>query len=225
MLRKGTIWTIVLLVGAYLVAQAVADVAATKFVTMWRISLPAGSILFALTFTIRDLIHKRLGKEWARAAIVIAALFNILQALYLSWMAAMDAPPFYAYTEAWSAIFAIVPSITVASIIAEVCSELVDTEIYHFWYEHVVDKSKWPQWTAVLASNLVSLPLDSLIFGVLAFTVLPTVFGGETLPVLNSLALVAGQIVWKALVTLVSMPAIYAVPKRKLSDLAYSMEG
>jgi len=183
-------------------------------VDLGGIVLPAGSMIFALTFTIRDLIHKRLGKEWARAAIVMAALFNVAQAAYFAWVASLDAPVFYQFSEAWSAIFAIVPAVTAASIIAELLSELADTEVYHWWYNRMVDRGKLPQWTAVLASNLVSLPLDSFVFGTLAFSVLPLVFGGESLPFGAAMTLVVGQIVWKVAVTLISMPGIYLTKRR-----------
>jgi uncharacterized integral membrane protein (TIGR00697 family) len=211
---RKTLWTIVALIGSYVVAQAIADVAATKLVVLWGIVLPAGSIIFAATFTIRDLIHKRLGREWAIAAIVCAAVFNIVQALYLSWMAALPSPPFYPFQEEWAAIFGIVPAITIASITAEVVSEWVDTEVYHFWWRRYV--GKLPQWTAVVASNVISLPLDSFIFAMLAFVVLPRVFGGEPLPVPAALTLVAGQIVWKAAVTAISTPTIYLVKHKNI---------
>lgn len=218
-MNKKLIWTIVFLIGAYTVAQAVADVAATKFVQMWGIALPAGSIMFALTFTLRDLVHKRLGRDWARAAIVFAAIANIVQAIYLQWMANMPAPPFVdpEYTLAWSNIFALVPSITIASIIAEVVSELCDTEVYHFWLHKMIDERGWPQWTAVVASNVVALPIDSFIFATLAFTLLPLLLGGESLPIGAALTLVVGQIAWKAAVTAVSLPTIYLVKRKPIS--------
>lgn len=218
-MKKSTVWAVVFLIGAYVVAQAVADVAATKFVEMWGIVLPAGSIMFAFTFTLRDLVHKRLGRDWARAAIVFSAVANIVQAVYLSWMANMQAPVFYGLADAWSAIFAIVPSITIASITAEVISELIDTEVYHIWYAKLIDERRWPQWTSVLVSNAVSLPIDSFIFGTLAFVVLPLVLGGEPVTFGQAMSLVGGQIVWKAVVTLASMPTIYLV-KRKPLDVA-----
>jgi len=207
------IWAIVFLVGGYVVCQAIADVGATKMVTMLGISLPAGSLMFALTFTLRDLLHKRLGKRWARAAIVAAAAFNVVQALYLAVMARIPAPPFYGLGDAWAAIFALVPSITVASILAELISELIDTEVYDLVRRKAPD---WPQWTRVLTSNAVSLPVDSALFGLLAFTLLPQVFGGDPLPFSAAWAIVAGQIVWKAIITVVSMPAIYLVKDQSL---------
>ena len=212
-MKKNAIWSIVLLVGGYILCQAVADVGATKFVQIGNTVLPAGSLIFAVTFTLRDLLHKKLGREWARATIVCAGLFNIVQAAYLAGMAALPYPEFFQLGEAWSAVFAIVPSITVASIIAEVTSELVDTEIFHFWRTKV---KKLPQWSAVLVSNMVSLPLDSFVFGTLAFVVLPGFLGGHAMPFLTAMILVGGQIVWKAVITVVSLPAIYLVNEQPL---------
>lgn len=214
-MNKRQVWTIVLLVGGYIICQAIADVGATKFVQLGNVVIPAGTFVFAVTFTLRDLLHKRLGKEWARAAIVCAGLFNVLQAGYLALMARLPYPPFFALGEEWAAVFAVVPAITIASITAEVLSELVDTEVYHLW------RSKFPrlpQWSAVLTSNVVSLPLDSFIFGTLAFVLLPPLFGGEALPFVVAMGLVGGQIAWKAAVTVVSMPAIYLVKEKSLID-------
>lgn len=215
-MNEKQIWTIVLLVGGYVICQAIADVGATKLLEVGGIVMPAGTLIFAVTFTLRDLLHKRLGKDWARAAIVCAGLFNVVQALYLAAMAALPAPVFYDLTESWSAVFAIVPAITVGSIAAEVISELVDTEVYHAWRKHL---SHFPQWSAVLTSNAISLPLDSLIFGTLAFVVLPPLFGAEALPFSVAMHIVGGQIIWKGIVTVISMPTIYLVKEKRLESM------
>jgi len=211
-MNKKTIWIVVALIGSYILCQAVADIGATKLISITGITMPAGSLIFALTFTIRDLIHKRLGKTWSQAAIVCAGAFNIVQALYLAWMARLPWPPFYQLGEAWSAVFAVVPAITVGSIAAEIISELIDTEVYHFYRQRF---SNAPQWTRVLTSNAISLPIDSLVFASLAFVVLPPLFGAESIPFATALSLVGGQIVYKGIITLVSMPGIYLVREDK----------
>jgi hypothetical protein len=213
-MSKKTVYAVTFLIGLYVICQAIADVSATKLVEIGPIVLPAGSMIFAVTFTVRDLLHKRLGKTWAQAAIIVAAVGNILQALYLAWVSKMSYPPFFQNGEAWSAIFAIVPAITIASITAEVVSELIDTEVYHFWSHRF---RGFPQWSRVIVSNMVSLPIDSLVFATLAFVILPPLFGGETLPLGAALALTAGQIVFKAAVTLISMPSIYFVSEKPLA--------
>lgn len=210
MKQKG-ILSIITLIGLYFICQVIADVSATKLILLGNIVMPAGTLIFAITFSLRDMIHKRLGKEWARLTIIMAAIFNLLQAGYLAVMAIIPAPPFYQYSEAWTGIFAIVPAITLGSIIAELVSELVDTEIYHFWATKL---KSWPQWTRVLASNTISLPLDSFLFATFAFVLLPPLFGAEASPFLVALQLTAGQIVWKAIVTVVSLPVIYLVKER-----------
>ena len=131
-----------------------------------------------------------------------------------SLMAKLPSPPFYGLHEAWSAIFGLVPAIVIASITAEVVSELIDTEVYHVWKAKL---PKLPQWSRVLVSNGISLPIDSLIFGVLAFVWLPPLFGGEAIPLIAVWGIVAGQIIWKAIVTLVSLPGIYLVKDEVLT--------
>jgi len=56
--------------------------------------------------------------------------------------------------------------ITLASIAAEVASELLDTEAYRIWVEHITRKY---QWLRVLVSNSISIPIDSALFSFLAF--------------------------------------------------------
>jgi uncharacterized integral membrane protein (TIGR00697 family) len=211
--NKKTVWSIIALVGAYIMCQLIADIGATKFVLVGPYVLPAGTFIFAVTFTLRDMVHKRLGKEWARGAIVMAAAFNLLLSAYLWLMTKLPAPGFFGLAESWDAIFAIVPSITMASIIAELISELVDTEVYHLWKTKL---PKAPQWSRVLVSNVVSLPLDSFIFATLAFVLLPPFLGGHAEPFGVALTLTVGQTIWKGIVTVVSMPGIYLVKEKPL---------
>jgi len=207
-MNKKTIYAIVFLVGGYILAQAVADVGATKLIEVKGVVMPAGTIMFALTFTLRDLLHKRLGRDWARAAIIAAGVFNVIQAGYLAWMARVPSPVFFGLGEAWAAVFSVVPAITAGSIIAELISELIDTEVYHLVKKKA---EKLPQWTRVLISNGISAPIDSFIFAALAFTILPPIFGGEALPLAAAFGITSGQIIFKYIVTAVSMPTIYLV--------------
>jgi len=212
-MEKKTTWIIVGLVGGYIFSQVLADVAATKLIMVAGTAIPAGTFIFAATFTLRDLIHKRLGKEWAKAVIWVAAGLNVIMALYLRGMAAIPAPQYYAFNDAWESIFAFVPGIVVASIIAELVGQLIDTEIYHWWW---INKKNAPQWTRVLVSNLVSLPVDSILFAGLGFIVLPPLFGGEALPLSALPSIIGGQIIWKGLITLVTLPTIYLVKENPL---------
>ena len=176
-------------------------VAATKIVQLGNIAIPAGTFVFAFTFTWRDALHRRLGREWARAAILVAGAANVTMALYFMFAISLPAAPFWPNQEAFATVVGIVPRITVASILAEVVSEWIDTEVYH-------QLRRLPRWAGVLGSNAVSLPIDSLIFVGLAF--------GGTMALAAMLGVVWGQIVFKAIITLLSIPLIYLVKQERV---------
>jgi len=204
---------VVALIGFYIGCQAVADVGATKFLhfkfgTVVDIVAPGGGLMYCFTFTIRDLIHKRLGRTWARACILIAGVFNIFQSLFLWVITALPSPGFFELSDAWNTIFTVLPFITAASIIAEVISELTDTEVYQLIWRALGSKL---QWLRVLGSNVVGIVVDGVLFAPLAFTVLPYVFGCDTQPLLTSLQIGLGGKVIQAIVMLVSVPWIYLI--------------
>jgi uncharacterized integral membrane protein (TIGR00697 family) len=200
-MNRTTIWSITALIGGYITLQLIADVAASKIVDIQGLAVPAGTFVFALTFTWRDALHRRLGREWARAAIVMAGAANITMAAYFLLAIALPSAPFWSNQQAFATVLGIVPRITVASIIAEVISELVDTEVYHRLFN-------LPRWLGVVGSNAVSLPLDSFIFIGLAFA--------GTMPLASMLEVIWGQTILKAIVTLVSIPLIYTVRDNRI---------
>ena len=168
------VWATVMLIGFYIGCQALADIGVTKFTQIGTITLPSGGLMYAFTYTLRDLIHKRLGKKWAHATIVTAGLFNVFQALFLWLLASLPAPAWFELGEAWRTIFSALPFITAGSILAEVISQIVDTEVYQWIWMKLGSKY---QWVRVLGSNLVGLAVDGCLFAPLAFTILPWLFG------------------------------------------------
>ena len=199
-MSKKQIWMIVILVGGYITFQLTADVAAAKIVDIAGFTMPAGTFVFALTFTWRDILHKKLGRRWAQASIVTAALCNVFLALYFVFAIRLQPAGFWPLQDSFAATLGVVWRITLASIAAEVVSELIDTEMYQLLAPRT--QGSW-QFLRVLGSNAISLPVDSLIFGFGAFA--------GTMPIVAILGIAWGQIVFKGLVTLVSLPGIYLV--------------
>ncbi len=203
---------IALLIGLYVGFQMIADIGGTKFMQFNIMTLsivaPCGGLMYCFTYTIRDLIHKRLGKSWAQAAIVVAALVNVVQTLALWIMTLLPPPGFFALGDAWDGIFSMLPYITAASILAEVASELVDTEVYQAIWVHFGERF---QWLRVVGSNVVGMALDMVLFAPLAFTILPSLFGASAVPLATSLSMgVWGKAIQVTLM-LVSVPWIYLV--------------
>ncbi|MDM7994043.1 MAG: queuosine precursor transporter [Candidatus Fermentibacter sp.] len=192
--------TIAVVSACYLAAQMLSDIASLRIVTLAGLSMDAGTLVYPLTFTLRDLVHKTAGKAAARALIFTAAAVNVFMA-GLFWLVSVMRPdPTVGPQEGFGLVLSPVWRIVAASIMAEVLSELLDTEVYSFWVKRF---GEGRQWMRVLASNSAAIPVDSAIFCVAAFAgVLP----GATLA-----AVILANILMKFATTLVSLPAIYAV--------------
>jgi uncharacterized integral membrane protein (TIGR00697 family) len=187
-------------VGLYIAAQMLSDVASLKIALMAGFSIDAGTFIYPLTFTLRDLVHKRLGIAAARAVVLLAAGVNLFMAAFLQFAARLPEDPAWGLGREFETILGPVWRIVAASIVAEVVSELIDTEVYRLWVERI---SRRMQWMRVLASNSLSIPVDSLIFCWGAF--------GGRLPSEVVWSIFSANVILKGLVTLVSLPGIYLV--------------
>jgi len=193
---------VIIVTSAYIAAQMLADVASLKIAVVGGFSIDAGTFVYPLTFTLRDLVHKIVGAAGARLLIVTAAVINLIMALFFSFTAALPPDPSWPLQDAYASVLTPVWRIVIASILAEVIAELIDTEVYRLWVERVTRRY---QWARVLVSNSVSVPLDSLVFCWLAF--------GGVLPSAVVWSIVVSNVLVKGATTLVSLPAIYLVPE------------
>ena len=130
----------------YVVAVAISNLLIPVFIDLGAFGmLSAGTLTFGITFTLRDLAHQSsaragLGRRPVFVMIGVAAIVNIGVAMLLATPGRF----------------------LVASFGAILLSEGVDTEIYH--------RLRARTWLVrVISSNAVSVPLDSIVFTVVAF--------------------------------------------------------
>ena len=194
----------IVLVAVYIAAQMLSDIASLKIGVVAGFAVDMGTFIYPITFTLRDVVHKVLGKRNAQLLIVVAGGINLLMAGYLMWAASVPSDPEWGLGAQFSAVLAPVWRIVFASILAEVVSELLDTEIYAWFVEKVTRNH---QWARVLTSNSVSVPVDNLIFAVGAF--------GWLLPWAVVWQIFFFNLIVKYAVTLLSLPMIYLVPDRE----------
>jgi hypothetical protein len=199
----------IVVIGLYIAAQMLADVASLKIALVAGFSVDAGTFIYPLTFTLRDLVHKRLGIAAARITVILAAAINLFMAGFFQFAVRLPEDPQWGLGREFEAILGPVWRIVAASIAAEVLSELIDTEIYRWWVGRVTARF---QWMRVLASNSLSIPVDSLIFCWGAF--------GGVLPAAVVWSIFFANVILKGLVTLASLPGIYLVkepqPERRV---------
>lgn len=195
----------VIVIAAYIACQMLSDISSLKIGVVFGLAVDMGTFIYPATFTLRDLVHKTLGKRNAQLLIFSAGVINLVMAAYLMWTARIPGDPAWGLEKEFSAILAPVWRIVLASIVAEVISELVDTEIYHIFITRITKRF---QWIRVLISNSLSIPVDTFIFSVGAF--------GWNLPwnVVGQIFLF--NLAVKMAMTLISLPLIYAVPEQKI---------
>jgi uncharacterized integral membrane protein (TIGR00697 family) len=191
---------VMLVTSAYIAAQMLADVMSLKIVALAGLSMDAGTLIYPVTFTLRDLVHKVAGRGGARVVILSAGVINLAMAGLFWVVSRLPYDPAAGPQADWDAVLAPVWRIVTASIIAEITAEITDTEIYHLWVSRVTERF---QWLRVLASNSVSVPLDSLIFVWGAFG------GVYTTAVVWSIFI--ANVLLKGAVTILSLPSIYLV--------------
>lgn len=190
------------LASSYIGVQMLSDVASLKIGVVGSLSVDMGTFIYPITFTLRDLIHKSMGKRAAQTLILSAGVINLFMALYLVFCALMPGDPDWGLNHEFAQILTPVWRIVLASIAAEVVSELLDTEVYQ-WF---VQRTQRYQWMRVLLSNSVSVPVDNLIFSVGAF--------GWVLPWSTVADIFIINLAVKFGITIVSIPLIYICPQR-----------
>ena len=209
--ESGVDFRTIFIIGIYITCEIIANVTASKPVSIagGAIVVPAAVFIYALTFTLVDLVNQRLGKTGARYVVITAFTANLLLAAYIQFAIALPAPPFYDGQAAFAGVLGSTWRIVLASLTAYLVASLIDTEVFAWWREHV----RGHRWARVLVSNAISTFVDSVVFITIAF------FG-----VFPLLPLIRGQYIVKMAVTLVSIPLIYLVREGTLRP-AESMVG
>jgi queuosine precursor transporter len=203
-------------VGAYVGAQVIADITSVKIGSTFGRAVDMGTFIYPITFTLRDVVHKALGRRAARTLIVTAAVVNLFMAIYLQWVARAPSHESYPLGDEFRAVLGPLWRIVVASIIAEVISELLDTEVYHWFVRRVTTHY---QWARVAVSNAVSIPVDNAVFAIGAFGSLPLLTDHAlTLPWSTVWDIFVVNLTIKGLVSAASLPLIYASPDRDWSN-------
>ncbi|MBW5396528.1 queuosine precursor transporter [Brachyspira pilosicoli] len=194
----------IIIIGSYIACQMISNIASVKIANVLNLAVDGGTFLYPLAFTIRDMAHKTIGKKNTQKLIIVSAIINIFTPIYFYIVSNIPADSSWQFNEAFQLTLSPVLRIAIASIVGSTIAELVDTEIYHFFVTKI---TKRYQWLRVLISNAFSIPVDNLLFVVIAF------YGA--LPFDALLGIFIFNFFVKYAVTIVSVPMIYLVKENK----------
>ena len=185
---------------AYVAAQMVADISNLRNLTLFGLSVSAFSIAYPLTFTLRDMAHKLAGPYVARTLIIAAAVIYLVAQAFFTIIS--NLPPEMTEAERVTLGQLLTPEwrFLMAAVVASVLSQLVDTEVYTRWVERF---GREHQWGRVLVSNAIGIPLDRILFLVLAFA--------GTMSTEGMVEAFIGTTIARLVFGIISIPGIYLV--------------
>ena len=209
-LDRNTLYWIIGLAATLIMAMTVADFAAAKFLDFGWVVTPAGALLFAVVFVVRDMLHKLAGAAVVQRVILIGVVLNLLIAGFMYAMTFIPAPEFRPSVH-FDAVWKMSLGIVIGSEIATIVSQWVNTVVYQNLWER-----DWGSWTRTFVSNLVSLPVDAVLFVLFAFVFIPPLLGGDPMEINKAISrIVSGSTLFKLAVILALTPLVSLAPWRE----------
>ncbi|WP_337742742.1 queuosine precursor transporter [Fusobacterium gonidiaformans] len=182
------------------VATILANIQVVMLVRLFGMEVTLGNILYAGGYLVTDLLAENYGKEDAKKAVYLG--FFSMIAMTIIMQVAIHFTPSSAGIELFDGVkgvFALMPRLAIASLLAYLISQQHDIWAYEFWRYRFQDRKYI--WIRNNASTMVSQLLDSFIFTVVAF------YGVFPLPVLWEVFI--GTYLIKFLVAICDTPFIY----------------
>lgn len=195
----------IIITASYVGAQILADIGALKIISVLGFPMGTGGLIYPLTFTLRDLAHKTLGKKGVRLLILVAGAINLFMAAFFWLGSSLPGDPAVGPQIEFGLVLSPAWRIVLASILAELLAQLADTEIYQLWLERVTRRY---QWGRVLFTNLISIPLDTALFCWAAF-------GGRFASGVVW-RMIMGGLVLKYVIAGLGLPLIYVVKEQNV---------
>lgn len=198
--------------GLFSVVLVLSNTLDTKIFELWGLQLPAGIILFPLSYVFGDILTEVYGFRESRK--VIWTGFACLLVAVLSYEIAIALPPagFWKNQESFAAILGHVPRLALASLCAylvgEFCNSIVLAKLKVF-------ASGKQMWARFVASTVVGQFFDTGIFiliafvGVLPNAALPSIFISAWL----------FKVLWEIIALPVSLPLAAWLKKAEAVDV------
>jgi len=184
-------------IGIFATLTVLANVLANKIVLVGSFVVPAGVIVYSMTFLVTDFISEIYGKENAKKAVICGLLANLIALLSIKLVLIWKPAPFAVeVSDAFSKALQQTPRIIFASITAYFISQMHDVYSFHFWKVKTKGKHLWLRNNA---STIVSQAIDTTIFITIAFYgIVP-----------NIVDIILGQYVIKVVIALLDTPFMY----------------
>lgn len=196
---KVSFWFVVI-AAVFVTCLITANIIAVKFILLLGFLVPAGVIVFPLSYLFGDVMTEVYGYAAARRVIWLGFACNLLTviAIYIGGIA--PAAPIWTQQAAYNAILGFTPRLLLGSFIAYLVGEF--TNSFVLARLKIATRGRW-LWTRTIGSTLIGEGFDTLIFITIAFW--------GIIPPGVMLQAILTQWVFKVLYEVVATPFTYLV--------------
>jgi len=156
----------VLVVAGFVTSLLVANIIAVKLIAVGPWILPAGVIIFPLSFILGDVLTEVYGYGRARQVIWLGFACNLLGVLAIALAQALPPAGFWDGQAAFERILGYTPRLLLASFLAYLIGEFVNASVLARM--KILTRGRW-LWARTIGSTLVGQLLDSAVFVTVAF--------------------------------------------------------
>jgi len=162
---KVSFWFVVI-ASVFVTCLITANIIAVKIILLFGFLVPAGIIIFPLSYLFGDVLTEVYGYRAARRVIWLGFACNLLTviAIYIGGLA--TSAPFWQGQAAYNTILGFTPRLLLASFIAYLVGEF--TNSFVLAKLKIATKGRW-LWTRTIGSTLIGEGFDTLIFISVAF--------------------------------------------------------
>ncbi len=178
----------------------VSNIIAVKIGSFWGNFLPAGVILFPITYIIGDVLTEVYGYAAARRVIWTGFGCNLLAVIAIYIAIKVVPAPFFPNQQAFETILGFTPRLLAASFVAYLIGQFANSFVLAKMKIKTNGKHLWMR---TIGSTIVGEGLDSLIFIIFAFS--------GVLPPSAIVPLILAQWIFKSAFEIVATPLTYVV--------------
>jgi uncharacterized integral membrane protein (TIGR00697 family) len=190
----------VCIVAVFITCLITANITAVKLIVVYGLLMPAGIVIFPLSYICGDVLTEVYGYRQTRRVIWLGFLCNLLTVAAI-WVGQMLPPAsFWDGQPAYERILGYTPRLLISSFLAYLVGEF--TNAFILAKMKIATRGRW-LWMRTIGSTLLGQSLDSLVFVTLAFL--------GTIPLSHMVTAILTQWLVKTAYEALATPLTYAV--------------
>ena len=189
---------LIMLASIFVGGMITANFASVKIAQIGWFTIPAGTLMFAITFLCTDIIADVWGKKVAHQVVTAGFVANLISLVAIRLYIKVPFPEFWEMQKEFVMVFGSNARIVIAGLVTYIVSQHIDVALF-LWIKSLTGGKKL--WLRNNVSTITSQLIDTVLFTVLAFA--------GTMPVAALVNMIVSLYLLKVLIALGDTPFCY----------------